>query len=141
MICTRDHMHQLGLHQGEVVCKLTLTWHDNPEPVDAYESVITDYRNYVWTVVPGAKVTELARMVADAKNEMIEDVWSSVSETLPVNPVGLKAIIEADERDIDVVRDIWGGTNRFIDFLHFKTSTRGRDLLTYNQPTTESSTK
>ena len=41
--------------------------------------------------------------------------------------------------DIEVVRDIWGGTNPFMDFLSFKTSTRGRDMLTYNQPTTESS--
>lgn len=45
--------------------------------------------------------------------------------------IGGKTDDESDEVDIEPVRDIWGGSNNFMDFLHFKTSTRGRDLLTH----------
>ena len=136
--CDEDHMHEWHLsatHPGWICTNQT---RDTPEPVLPDAQMAHIIESYEWISVGQPMLTNLNRMIADAKKDLVADVQSSVLADLPRNPVGLRALFAADDdENIDVIRDIWGGSRPFMDFLHFKTSTRGRDMLTYQSTTTQ----
>lgn len=108
--CYEDHMHEWHRSATEFNWICTNQTRDNPEPVDAYEATITEYHNYVWTAVKPPVLKGLAQLVADAKNDLVADVQSSVLGKLmrETSPSWLEAA-----RNHEAKKDLYGNYRNY----------------------------